>query len=174
MIRIVITGGPSTGKTSLINQLSSPDRKIFHEVARIVIKEQLQLKSNKVPWDDITGFSQLVLKKQIEDFNNAENTFNIYDRGIPDLIGYMNHGNKTLFKDLELAAKSLTYQFVFILPPWQAIYETDNERRESFKEAIKINQNLTKAYIDLGYTPIEIPQGTLENRLNFILEKING
>jgi predicted ATPase len=174
MIRIVITGGPSTGKTSLINQLSSPDRKIFHEVARIIIKEQLQLKSNKVPWDDITGFSQLVLKKQIEDFNNAKNTFNIYDRGIPDLIGYMNHGNQTLFKDLELAAKSLIYQFVFILPPWEAIYETDNERRESFEEAIKINQSLTKAYIELGYTPIEIPQGTLENRLNFILEKING
>jgi len=174
MIRIVITGGPSAGKTSIIEKLCSSTFKTFPEAARVVIKEQLLLKSNKVPWNDVTAFSKLVLQRQVEDFNDAIEDCNIYDRGIPDLLGYMNHGNQTLFPELLLAAKELTYQFVFILPPWKDIYETDNERRESFEEAVQIHNSIKNAYITLGYMPIEVPTASLENRLDFILKKING
>ena len=174
MIRIVITGGPSTGKTSLINELANSNCTTFPEVARIIIKEQLEINSNKVPWGDVSGFSQLVLDKQVVDFNEAKKGFNIYDRGIPDLIGYMNHGKQALFSDLKINAEKFKYQFVFILPPWEDIYETDNERRESFDDAIKIYESIKNAYIHLGYTPIEVPKDALEKRVSFILNQING
>jgi predicted ATPase len=174
MIRIVITGGPSTGKTSLINELANFECTTFPEVARILIKEQLEINSNKVPWGDVSGFSKLVLDKQVVDFNEAEKGLNIYDRGIPDLIGYMNHGKQELFNDLKINAKKFKYQFVFILSPWKDIYETDNERRESFEDAIKIYESIKSAYIQLGYTPIEVPKETLNKRASFILNQING
>ena len=174
MVRIVITGGPSTGKTSLINEFSKLDYNTFPEAARIVIKSQLKISSNKVPWNDVLGFSKLVLKKQIIDFNDAKKGLNIYDRGIPDLIGYINHGNQNLFKELKLNAKKLKYKFVFMLSPWEDIYETDNERRENYGDAIKIYESIKKAYISLSYKLIEVPKDTLENRVLFILNKING
>lgn len=174
MIRVVITGGPSTGKTSIVNQLSDSNYTIFPEVARVIIKEQLALGSNKVPWEDVVGFSQIVLNQQIEDYNLASPAINIYDRGIPDLIGYLNYGKENLFEHLQLTAKELTYQFVFILPPWKDIYETDNERRESFEEANAIHQNIKEAYENIGYRTIEVPIDTIENRLKFILQQING
>ena len=174
MIRIVITGGPSTGKTSIINAFSKLHHNTFPEVARVVIQNQLKINSNKVPWNDVSGFSKLVLKKQIIDFNDAKRGFNIYDRGIPDLIGYINHGNQYLFKDLRLNAKKLKYKFIFILPPWEDIYETDNERRESYEDAIKIYESIKKAYTSLNYKLIEVPKDTLPNRVLFILNKING
>ena len=174
MIRIVITGGPSTGKTSIINELANFGYNVFPEVARIIIKEQLEINSNKVPWNDILGFSKLVLKKQIIDFYKAKTGLNIYDRGIPDIIGYINHGQEDLFNELKLSAEKLKYQFIFILSPWEEIYETDNERRENYNDAIKIYQSIKKAYITLGYLPIEVPKDTLKNRVSFILNKING
>lgn len=174
MIRIVITGGPSTGKTSLINELANFKCTTFPEVARILIKEQLEINSNKVPWDDVSGFSKLVLEKQLIDFNKASHGTNIYDRGIPDLIGYMNHGNQKLFKELKSTAEKFKYQFVFILSPWKDIYETDNERRESFTDSVKIYEDIKNAYIQLGYSPIEVPQDTIYNRVSFILSQING
>lgn len=174
MIRIVITGGPSTGKTSIINAFSNLHYNTFPEVARVVIKNQLKINSNKVPWNDVSGFSKLVLKKQIIDFNDAKRGFNIYDRGIPDLIGYINHGNQDLFKDLKLNAEKLKYKFVFMLPPWEDIYETDNERRENYEDAVKIYESIKKAYASLSYKLIEVPKDTLPNRVLFILKKING
>lgn len=174
MIRIVITGGPSTGKTSIINAFSNLHYNTFPEVARVVIQNQLKINSNKVPWNDVSGFSKLVLKKQIIDFNDAKRGFNIYDRGIPDLIGYINHGNQYLFKDLKLNAEKLKYKFIFLLSPWEDIYETDNERRETYDDAVKIYESIKKAYTSLNYKLIEVPKDTLPNRVLFILNKING
>ena len=41
MLRVVITGGPSTGKTSLINSLGNNGFNVFNEAARKVIQQQL-------------------------------------------------------------------------------------------------------------------------------------
>lgn len=173
MQRVVITGGPSTGKTSLIQALNQKGFETFNEVARKVIKQQLDLNSNKVPWDDVTGFSKLVLIDQINDFQSATEGINFFDRGIPDLTGYMNHGSRTLFSELIKAEKEFIYDKVFLLPPWQEIYENDNERRESYEGAKLIYEALKNAYTKSGYSPIIVPQLSLEERVEFILNHIN-
>ena len=132
MNRVVITGGPATGKTSLITEFKGLGYQIFPEVARVVIKQQLALNSIKVPWLDVSGFSQLVLEEQCHHFKMAKNSLSFFDRGIPDIIGYLNHANQPFFDSLIDTAENLKYNFIFILPPWEEIYETDNELREEF------------------------------------------
>jgi len=173
MLRVVITGGPSTGKTSLINSLGNNGFNVFNEAARKVIQKQLINKSNKVPWDDVEGFSKLVLSEQIDDFNSATNNLIFYDRGIPDIIGYMNHGRKKIFNELKHSCLLKRYDNVFILPPWKEIYTTDNERRESFEEAELIYSQIKKAYLSSGYKPILVPFDSIKNRMNFILNKLS-
>lgn len=173
MIRVVITGGPATGKTSLIKAFHNSGYETFDEVARKIIQEQLILKTNKVPWDDIVGFSKLVLLGQVQDFNSANADLVFYDRGIPDIIGYINHGRKKLFKNLKISSQANRYDQVFILPPWEEIYTTDNERRETFEDAQSIYKEIEKAYLVSGYRPIKVPLDTTSNRIKFILKKLS-
>ena len=173
MRRVVITGGPATGKTSLIQALNKIGNQTFPEVARQIIKEQLEIKSNLVPWYDVSGFSKLVLEEQLNHFNSATNKLNFYDRGIPDLIGYLNHGNQPIFDKLNECNSSHRYNTVFILPPWKEIYETDNERRENFEDAVLIYEALKSAYSNTGYDFIIVPKLKIKERLKFILDKLN-
>ena len=62
---------------------------------------------------------------------------------------------------------------VFILKPWEAIYTSDNERYESFDEAIQIHDHLVNTYTKYNYMLIDVPFETVENRTDFILNIVH-
>ena len=64
------------------------------------------------------------------------------------------------------------YDTVFILPPWEEIYVSDNERLETFTEAKKLHRNLMMSYQELGYSPISVPKATIQERISFILKEL--
>lgn len=172
MRRIVITGGPCTGKTTIINELKQLGYNVFSEVARKVIKQEVESNSNAVPWEDVTAFSKLVLKEQQKDFESTKTGVAFYDRGIPDLLGYLNHAKLEIFAELKLATQINKYNIVFICPPWQRIYTTDNERKESFEQANLIHNELAKAYENAGYDVVIVPKSSLTNRVQFIIKEL--
>ena len=51
--RIVISGAPGTGKTSIISGLSNSGYKCHIEVSREIIANQLQIKGSITPWQDL-------------------------------------------------------------------------------------------------------------------------
>ena len=73
-----------------------------------------------------------------------------------------------LSKDLKLKK----YDKVFILMPWKDIYIQDNERYETFEQATEIHEYLIKWYTSFNYELVEVPQSTLKNRVDFILNNI--
>jgi predicted ATPase len=62
---------------------------------------------------------------------------------------------------------------VFIMPPWQEIYQNDLERKQDFQEAIDTYHCVAKAYTDTGYSLIEVPKAPTEERITFILNTIS-
>ena len=56
--------------------------------------------------------------------------------------------------------------------PWKNIYVQDNERYETFEQATEIHKYLTKWYTRFNYELIKVPQSTVENRVDFILNNI--
>ncbi len=70
-------------------------------------------------------------------------------------------------------SNSYRYDYVFLMPPWEEIYISDNERYENFEQALAIHNHLERTYKDLNYNIIEVPIGNVENRIEFILSKIN-
>ena len=174
--KIVITGGPGTGKSTVIIELEKQGYQCMHEISREVTLmarkngiEQLFLK-------DPMLFSKMLLEGRVNQFKKASNLKNnivFFDRGIPDVFAYMNYlGVEYPSIFIDQSNNNQYYSTIFLMPPWKDIYITDNERYESFEQSLAIYNHLKSAYKGLGYTIIEVPFGTAQERADFILKKI--
>ena len=65
-----------------------------------------------------------------------------------------------------------TYEKVFVLPPWEAIFEKDKERIEDFEESVILHKALVDTYEDFGMTCIEVPKLSIEERKAFIVKHL--
>lgn len=171
--KIVITGGPGTGKSTLINELIKRGYNCLEEISRQVILDAKKEGIDQLFLTNPLLFSELLLKGRQQQFEEASNTnseVTFIDRGLPDVLAYMDYIGDTYPIEFENACKKAVYDAVFILKPWQEIYTVDNERYESFEQALQIHDNLVNTYKNYNYTLIDVPFDTVENRTNFILK----
>ncbi|WP_343560978.1 AAA family ATPase [Sphingobacterium sp.] len=176
---IILTGGPGVGKTTLLKKLQQQGYRTVPEDARRIIQEQLVNNGNGLPWKDKQYYATLMLAASISSFHEEIKECSIhpgyvfFDRGIPDTLAYIEMENLTVGEALLAEAKANHYhKKVFILPPWQDIYETDHERKQTWEEAEATFHWMKDVYQQLGYEVIEVPKTTVEGRYQFILETL--
>ena len=153
--KIVITGTPGTGKTSIINKLKSKGYTCFDEYSRILIR-----------WGHENGIKQYHDSKKIE---KSKNNLIFFDRGIHDGFAYQNFIDKSFIFSLKL--NQYYYQKIFILPPWNEIYSNDNERLENFETSKTIDKSINFTYNHYGYKLHTVPKISIEKRMEYILNK---
>ena len=180
--RIVITGGPSVGKTSLIENLKSLEYICFPEVIREFTIEESEnktiehLKSNPIVFaDDSLLFNQRLIagrSKQYRESQLLNTDYIFFDRGLPDVLAYMDFFDQTYDATFIKACEDMAYDMVFILPPWETIFAIDGERYESYEELVQLNEFLTDRYTHFGNIPIVVPKETVAERVQFILNKL--
>ena len=171
--KIVITGGPGTGKSTLINELIKKGYTCLEEISRQVTLDAKKEGIDQLFLTNPLLFSELLLKGRQKQFVEADVFVNktiFFDRGIPDVLAYMDFIGDTYPNYFVDACKNSSYDMVFILKPWEAIYTSDNERYESFEEALQIHNYLVNTYKNFNYTLIDVPFDTVENRSIFILK----
>ena len=138
-----------------------------------VIKEQLELESNAVPWNDTAAFCHLVFQKMLDNMPTASDNTCFLDRGIPDVIAYLKAAKAPVPMVYYKALKSAHYAPVaFLFPPDQRIYINDNERQETFEEALQFFQAIEATYQLLGFTLYKVPLMSLEDRARYVLEQV--
>lgn len=173
--RIVLIGGPSTGKTTLLNALKAKGFTCLDEVSREVIKAAQLEGIEQLFLTEPLLFSDKLLERRIQQYLDAgalETQHVFIDRGIPDVAAYMDFIGQSYPKRFSEACKNYTYDRIFLLPLWKDIHTTDEERYESFEEAHKIQDELVKTYKSYGYAPIEVPKTSVEERVSFILKNL--
>lgn len=172
----VITGGPGSGKSTLIEALRERGYVCIEEAGRQIIQDQLRVGGDALPWANIVRFKELMLEHALKTYEEAKRIKGpvFFDRGVVDLIGYDALTNAKSTEKLLLAVKKLRYNAkVFIAPPWEAIYCNDAERKQTFDEAIATYNCIKKAYLDEGYEVIELPLKSVEERIEFIINTID-
>jgi predicted ATPase len=172
---VLLIGGPGSGKTTIIEELSKKGYICYPEVSRQVTLEAQKRGIDQLFLKEPLLFSEMLLEGRVKQFKDALNeTENLVflDRGIPDVLAYMHYIGDAYPAAFEDACKNHIYTKVFILPPWEEIYLSDNERYESYEQARLIHNHLVETYQKYGYNLIDVPKADIENRIDFILNNL--
>ncbi|MEM7187187.1 MAG: ATP-binding protein [Bacteroidota bacterium] len=182
--KIVITGGPCVGKTSLIEALKAKGYACFPEVIREFTMEETegqdreQLQSNPIVFaKDSLGFNQRLIDGRSQQYHEAEKLdvpFVFFDRGLPDVLAYMDYFNQPYGEDFTSVCEELSYDKVFILPPWKEIFALNEIRFESYEELESLHEYLNERYAAFGKTPVEVPKLPVDLRIEFILQQLEA
>lgn len=175
--KVVLIGGPGTGKSSILREFISRGYECMPEISR-----EVTLKAQKEGIDQLflsqpLLFSQMLLEGREQQYLDAQNNIaNVifFDRGIPDVHAYMNYLGTEYPSVYKEKSNKYLYDKVFMLAPWKEIYKSDNERYESFEQSVKIDTFLREAYLEVGYEIINVPFGTVKERCDFILHSLQN
>ena len=174
---VVISGGPGAGKTTVLRELEHRGFRCAAEVARQIIREEVRDGGDALPWLDRERYCRVMLERSIASYRDYEATAlaTFFDRGIPDTLCYARLIGSPLEEEIFAACKTYRYaERVFLAPPWQEIYATDSERKQSYDEAETTYHLMVEAYEDCGYEVMEIPRDTPAQRADFIVNMLLG
>ncbi|MFC6101994.1 AAA family ATPase [Olivibacter domesticus] len=169
----ILTGGPGSGKTSLLEELKERGYTIVHETGRTVIQQQVAINGDALPWKDTRLFAQQMLASDISNYllHDGATSIIIFDRGIPDVLGYASLSEIDQVVPYRKQASQFLYnKYVFILPPWETIYVNDNERKQDFTVATKTHKVMYETYKKLGYHLIDLPKVSVSKRADILIK----
>jgi predicted ATPase len=167
----VLTGGPGSGKTTLIEALRSAGLATSPEAGRGIIRDQSAIGGLALPWHDPAQFAELMLSWELRSYRAAleQNGPVFFDRGVPDTLGYLRLTGLPVPDHVRNAAERFRYaSHVFIAPPWPEIFRQDSERKQTLDEAERTYHALTSIYKELGYELVLLPLAPVEARLRFV------
>lgn len=172
---IVITGGPGGGKTTLVETLAASGFLAVEEAGRRIIQEQRSCGGNATHDGDRIAFRRLMFEDALQTYQRMTDFTGpvFFDRGLPDLIGYSRLIGAPVPSWLQQAVENYRYnETVFIAPAWQEIFRQDDERQQDFAEAAATCEAMRAAYEETGYRLAELPRSTIDERVAFMLERI--
>lgn len=171
----VITGGPCSGKTTLIEGLQRAGFHTEEESARMYIEDEMAKgKTLEEVRADEEAFQQKVYQYKIdreEILPPKEIIF--FDRGVPDTFAYYWHYDIPISEEMEVRMTSSAYRKVFLLE--QVGYEKDQARAEDEAEAKKLHKLTKEAYERTLNEVVVVPLlASKEERLLFVLKTLES
>lgn len=167
----VITGGPCSGKTTLIDQLAGHGFQTVPETARLYIEKEIA-KGRTI--DDIRGNAHALERCLIEiqlrferELRITEITF--LDRGLPDCLTYCRLAG---MDPNEILSECFYHRYASIFVLERVPIQRDDIRIEDEATASLLDEWLVRDYSTLGYSVVRVPLLPPNDRLEFILEKI--
>lgn len=173
----IITGGPGSGKSTLIEALAARGVATSSEVGRAIIKEELASGGTALPWVDHLAFAEKMVVREVAAHRAAlaSGKTVVLDRGVPDVVGFLRASGLLVPPHIDAAARACRYNpRVFIAPWWAEIFTTDAERKQTPGEARATFAVMVETYRDYGYALVELPRATVAARVAFVRRAIGN
>lgn len=174
MNKVIITGGPHTGKTTLLYALKAKhsDYVYIAEPATLVIEAEHQREKSEAgyvgtfPWNNYAVFGPKVIAKSLElDQLTSDSDLIVLDRSLIDTVAYARLNNcehllPNLYKHIESAKYSKAFLCDFV-----GSYQSNHIRSESFEEAQITQGAIKKAYGESSIQVVSMPAIPVEERI---------
>jgi predicted ATPase len=182
MHKVAISGGPHTGKTTLLSALHEALPTAFYvdEPATNVISTERQLEAINVghvgrfPWNNYAEFGELVVAEslRLEAAIPDDVQVAILDRCLIDTVAYARLNNCDFLvpkvKQLIKTARYTTALFCDFVGE----YTTSTVRSETLEEARKTHDYLLEAYEEADITIVRIPPVNVAERLELVRDTL--
>lgn len=172
----VVSGCSGSGKSTLIAALADHGEAVVAEPGRRIAKEQPRSGGDALPWQNPQRFMALCTRCAIADFDRCaalgRRTF--FDRSFIDVACVVERTGLPAPDGLAAALQSRRYApRVFVSAPWEALFQTDEERRHSFDDAVAEYDGLVPTYRRHGYELVFLPQASVAERVAFVLASVS-
>ena len=164
---VVITGPPSSGKTTLLEHLAADGEQTSGDSTRQLIADVVASGRDAEEFRFADDFQPKVLEAMLA----AERRLNPEDvvfleYGLPCNIAFHRTESRPLVDGLAEAALAHRYAAVFICEP--VGWENDAERVEDEQYQKAVHQHMFDVYRERGYEPVAVPAVSPEERLLFL------
>ena len=171
MRRIVLTGGPGAGKTTALDLLNSRGYTTGGDAARSIIRERKG--RGLPPRPEPRIFAEQVFEQEVKAYDTVDSSPAFFERGVVEAVASLVGAGVLNEDDVNRLLSDYSYQVVFIFPPWEEIYRTDDERDHTFEHSARVYKSILGFYRQHEYEPIEVPLGENHDRVDFILDNID-
>ena len=170
---VVITGGPGSGKTTLVNLLHEAGFATAPEAGRAIIQDQTAIGGPALTDPALRAELDLCWDLRSYRWALAQPAPVFFDDALPGLPVHYQLTARPVPAHVEAAIATFRYRpQVFLAPWWPEIYRNDAERRQTLAEARQTHEAVVEAYSRRGYQLIELPRADPRERLRFVLESL--
>ena len=168
----VLTGGPGSGKTTLINELKKLGHNTVEESARLHVEQRLKsgLTINQIRQNEKAFQEEVFRLKQKVHEALPRDAIAFFDRGFHDTIAYLKYHGHEVEHYIEATCNQLLYKKIFLLD--MLPYKKDQVRTEDHITAAALHYMLVDAYRDSGHNIIHVPVALPAERAQFVLRHI--
>lgn len=134
---VVISGCSSSGKSTLLSELSHRGYALIEEPGRRIVQEELASAGSALPWVDEIAFARRAVALALADraATGSPQRWMFVDRGLVDAATHLQHltGEPVL---TTLGQFHRYHRRVFFASPWPEIYLRDADRRHDLDTAL--------------------------------------
>ncbi|MDD5182006.1 MAG: AAA family ATPase [Candidatus Nanoarchaeia archaeon] len=167
-MRFIITGGPGSGKTSVVEALKKrcegwPERYYFVTECATELIEEYQKQGIKKPTKLVEFQYKVAEQQKKKEQEIPQGVIAFLDRTMIDTMAYSD--DSTLAELVINDSKKSNYApIVFFMELSREIYRQTEIRQETFEEALELANRLRLIYKNIGYHIQDVEQDTIEHR----------